>query len=48
MVIITAEKLNTEHLDKIQKVLDSPGKKEVVVKEEKGKIVILKVKREIV
>lgn len=42
------EKLNSGHMEKIQKVLDSPGKKEVVVREEKGKIVILKVKREIV
>lgn len=45
---ILAEKLTSEHMEKIQKGLDSPGKKEIVVKEEKGKIVILKVKREII
>lgn len=40
-----AEKLNAEHMEKIQKILNSPGKKEAVVKEENGKIVVLKVEK---
>lgn len=43
-----AKKLTSEHMEKIQKVLDSKGKKVVVVKEEKGEIVIFKETREIV
>lgn len=37
-----AEKLNAEHMEKIQKVLDTPGAVKAVVKRENGKIVILK------
>lgn len=40
-----AEKLNAEHMEKIQKVLDAPGKTVAVVKEEGGRIVILKEER---
>lgn len=40
-----AEKLNAEHMKKIQTVLDAPGRKTAVVKEENGRIVILKEER---
>lgn len=40
-----AEKFGAEHAKKVQSILDAPGKKEAVVKEENGKIVILKVEK---
>ena len=38
-------KLTAEHIEKIQKILDMPGRKEAVVKAEGGNIIVLLVQR---